>query len=192
VQLHKSALELEPSLKGWFESNWDKARGPLKFMEPDDWFKHGHLGKQMLWSPPPAAGEAASEQMAHMIHKYPNTCHLFVCPRLMTARVGRLADFKFEIQAGSDVWTKSRHEPLLIYVCLPLSTHSPWKLKGTKFMDGLERKMRELHKTNRKRRGRLLRKLFVQARGLDSLPKGLVRGMLQRAKHKPFSCEEGC
>jgi hypothetical protein len=195
VLLHKSALELEPQLKGWFQTHWDQERGPLLFMQPDDWFRHGNLGRNFVWSPAPAAADAASEQMARTIHKYPNTCHLFVCPRLMTARwrrrVGRLADFKFEIGAGSDVWTKARHEPLLIYVCLPLCSHRPWKLRGTKFVDSLERKMRSMHHTNCKRRGRLLRQLFLQARGLDALPEGLVRGMLQRSKHQPLSCENG-
>jgi hypothetical protein len=164
-------------------------------MKADDWFKHGNPGRNMVWSPPPAAAEAASEQVCRMIHKYPNSCHLFVCPRLMTARwrrrVEKVGDFNFELGPGSDIWSHARHEPLLIYACLPLSTHSPWKLKGTKFVDNLDRKMRELHHTNRKRRGRLLRQLLVQARGLDALPEGMVRGMLQRAKHKPFPGEEG-
>jgi hypothetical protein len=188
-------LELEPRLQEWFE-NWDKERGPLLIMSPDNWFKHGKPGKQLLWAPAPATAKVASELMARMIHKYPNTCHLFVCPRLMTAkwrrRVGRLADFKLELGAGSNIWTKARHEPLLIYLCLPLSIHRPWKLKGTKFLDNLERKMRKLQPTNCKRRGRLLRQLSLQARGLDSLPEGLVRGMLQRPKHKPFPGEDGC
>jgi hypothetical protein len=86
VPLHKLALELEPWLQEWFESNWDKERGPLQFMKPNDWFKHGNLGKQLLWSLAPATAKVPSKQMACMIHKYPNTCHLFVCPRLMTAR----------------------------------------------------------------------------------------------------------
>ena len=29
VKLHKSAMELEPGLKRWFTSNWDRDRGPL-------------------------------------------------------------------------------------------------------------------------------------------------------------------
>jgi hypothetical protein len=195
VQLHKTALELEPNLKRWFENNWDQARGPLRFIEPNNWFAHGDPGGNMLWSPAPAAAEAASEQMARTIHKYPNTCHLFVCPRLITARwrrrVGKLGGFKFEIGAGSNVWGQAWHEPLLIYVCLPLSTHRPWKLRGTKFLDSLDRQMRELHHTNCERRGRLLHKVLVQARGLDVLPEGMVRGMLQRAKHKLLPGEEG-
>jgi hypothetical protein len=148
VPLHKLALELEPKLQGWLESNWDQAQGPLWFLQPNDWFQHGSPGKQLLWAPPLAAAEAASKEMAWMIHKY-NSCHLFVCPCLMTARwrrhVGWLADFKFKLGAGSDILTKAWHGPLLIYVCLPLSTHSPWKLKGTTFEYSMERKMRNLH-----------------------------------------------
>jgi hypothetical protein len=102
-----------------------------------------------------------------------------------------VGDFNFELGPGSDIWSNARHKPLLIYVCLPLSTHSPWKLKGTKFVDNLDRKMRELHHTNCKWRGRLLRQLLIQVRGLDALPEGMVRRMLQRAKHKPFPGEEG-
>jgi hypothetical protein len=110
---------------------------------------------------------------------------MFVCPRLMTARwrrqAGKLADFKFELGPGSKVWGAERHEPLLIFVCLPLSKHSPWKLKGTKFVAVLEGKMRKLHKTNCRRRGRVLRKLFLQAKWLDSVSEGMVWGMLLRA-----------
>ncbi len=146
-----------------------------------------------MWSPAPAAAEVAAEQMARVIHKYPESCHIFVCPRLMTARwrrrVGKLADFNFELGPGSKVWGAERHEPLLIFVCLPLSKHSPWKLKGTKFvavLEGkfvavLEGKMQKLHETNCRRRGRVLRKLFLQAKWLDSVSEGMVRGMLLRA-----------
>lgn len=144
-----------------------------------------------MWPPPPATAEAASKQMAHMIHRYPNTCHLFVCPCLMTARwrrrIGWLADFKL----GSGICTKARHKPLLIYACLPLSSHRPWKLKESKFMDSLERKIHNLHPTNFKWQGCLLCQLLLQARGLEALPEGLVRGMLQRAKHNPFPNEDG-
>jgi hypothetical protein len=193
VPLHKSALDLEPGLRAWIENCWDKARGKLKFQEPNDWFAHGCQGNNFVWAPAPAAAEAASEQMARVIHKYPLSCHLFVCPRLMTScwrrRVGKLADFKFELGPGSKVWGLARHEPLLIFVCLPLSKHRPWKLKGTKFVEGLERKMRELHKTNCRRRGRILRKLFIQAKWMDSVSEGLVRGMLLRVEHKSLPCQ---
>jgi hypothetical protein len=191
VPLHKSAMELEPGLKDWLKSCWSEELGELKFQEPNDWFKHGYQGDNFVWSPAPAAAETASEQMARAIHKSPSSCHMFVCPRLMTARwrrrVGKLADFKFELGAGCKVWSQGRHEPLLIFVCLPLSKHRPWKLKGTKLVEGLEGKMRELHKTNFRGRGRILRKLLFRSKWLDSVPEGMVRGMLQRAEHQSLS-----
>jgi hypothetical protein len=188
IPLSQSALEEEPGLKDWLEKCWNREMGDLKFQEPKDWFRHGHQGNNFVWAPAPAAAEVAAELMARGIHKYPDSCHIFVCPRLMTARwrrrVGKLADFKFELGAGSKVWGAARHEPLLIYVCLPLSKHRPWKLQGTKFVDELDRKMRGLHETNCKGRGRVLRKLFLQSQWLDSMPEGMVRGMLLRAQHQ--------
>jgi hypothetical protein len=191
VPLNKGALELEPGLKPWLDGVWDDERGKLHWLAPKDWFAHGTTPRNCVWAPAPAAADVAAEQMARRIHQHPGSCHIFIAPRLMTARwrrrVGKLSDFHLEIGAGSSVWTRARHEPLLIFVCLPLSRHRPWKLRGTKLLDGFERQVRELHKTNSRFRGRLLRKLFVQTRVLESLPDRLVRRMLQRAGEQPVS-----
>jgi hypothetical protein len=64
VPRHKSALELEPGLKGWLQNCWSKELGELKFQEPKDWFKYGYKGDNFVSSPAPAAAEVASEQMA--------------------------------------------------------------------------------------------------------------------------------
>jgi hypothetical protein len=100
--------------------------------------------------------------------------------------VGKLSDFHFEIGAGSSVWTKARHKPLLIFVCLTLSPHRPWKLRGTLLLEELDRKMRELHKTNSRFRGNLLRKRFLQTRKLEGMPDRMVRRMLQRSGEQPI------
>jgi hypothetical protein len=167
-----------------------QGRGELAFLSPRDWFGHGTTPQNCVWAPTLAAADVAAEQMARRIHQHPGSCHVFVAPRLMTARwrrrVGKLSDFHLEIGAGSSIWTRAQHEPLLIFVCLPLSRHRPWKLRGAELLDGFERKMRELHKTNSRFRGRLLRKLFVQTRVLESMPDRLVRGMLQRAREQPL------
>jgi hypothetical protein len=63
----------------------------------------------------------------------------------------------------------------------------PWKLKGTKLVESVEGKMRELQKTNCRGRGRLLRKLLIRSKWLDIVLEGMLRGMLQRAEHKPIS-----
>jgi hypothetical protein len=132
VPLHKGAIELEPGVRAWLTKVWDEERGGLKFLTPKDWFTHGATPRNCVWAPAPAAADAAAEQMAGRIHQHPGLCHVFVAPRLMTARwrrkVGKLSNFHLEIGAGSSVWTKARHEPLLMYVCLPLSRHRPWTL----------------------------------------------------------------
>jgi hypothetical protein len=190
VPLHQSAPELEPGLVDWIQSSWDHKRGPLQQLTPEGWFSTAMNQGNYLWTPAPAAADVAGEQMARAIHKHPYSCHMFVAPRLMTARwqrrVGRIADFKITLDVGFKHWGKARHEPLLIFVCLPLSTHSPWKLRGCRFVAQAEGKLRSVSCTREGRIRNLLRQLFIQARRLDAMPESLVRGMLQRPRFKPF------
>jgi hypothetical protein len=195
VPLHRDAISLEPGVKTWLEKNWDTERGKLSFLTPDDWYAHGRTPKNCVWAPAPASADAAAEQMARRIHQHPDSCHIFVAPRLMTARwrrrVGKLSDYDMEIAPGSSVWPKAQHEPLLIYVCLPLSVHRPWKLRGTQLLERLKGKLCDVHKTNSRIRGRLLRQLLIKTRGLESLPESMVRGMLRRAGDEPLSHQNG-
>jgi hypothetical protein len=195
VPLHRDAVSLEPGVKQWLEKSWDTNRGELSFLTPNDWFTHGVTPKNCVWTPAPAAADAAAEQMARRIHQHPDSCHIFVAPRLMTARwrrrVGKLSDLDFEIGPGSSVWPTARHEPLLIYVCLPLSIHRPWKLRGTQLLEGFKSKLRNVHKTNSRHRGRLLRQLFVKTRRLESMPESMVRGMLRSAWDESFPNQNG-
>jgi hypothetical protein len=190
VPLHRDALSLEPGVKDWLKKNWDLNRGELSFLTPKDWYAHGRTPQNCVWAPAPAAADAAAEQMARRIHQHPNSCHIFVAPRLMTARwrrrVGKLSDFDLEIGPGSSVWPQARHEPLLIYVCLPLSVHRPCKLQGTQLLEGFQSKLRDVHKTNSRHRGRLLRQLLVKTARLESMPESMVRGMLRRAGDEPI------
>jgi hypothetical protein len=104
VLLHKEALELELGLRDWLAKTWDGERGELSFLTPNIWLDHSSTPKDCVWAPPPAAANVAAEQMARRIHQRPGSCHMFVAPRLMTARwqrwVGKLSDFHFEIGAG--------------------------------------------------------------------------------------------
>jgi hypothetical protein len=123
--------------------------------------------------------------MARAIHKHPKSCHIFVVPRLMTSRwrrrVGKLADMHLTLAPGFLHWKTQRHEPLLIYFCLPLSVHRPWKLRGSRLVAQVERQLRQVPETSEGRIRYLLCKFLIQARKLDTMPEGLVRGMLQRA-----------
>jgi hypothetical protein len=190
IPLHLSAPEVEPGLVDWIQSCWDDKRGPLVHLSPEGWFTSAMKQGNFLWTPAPAAADVAGEQMARAVHKHPYSCHMFVAPRLMTARwrrrVGRMADFKMTLDAGFKHWGTARHEPLLIFVCLPLSTHSPFKLRGSRFLGRGESKLCKMPSSSDGRIRNMLRKLFIQARRIDSMPESLVRGMLQRPRFKPF------
>jgi hypothetical protein len=138
--------------------------------------------------PAPAAADVAGEEMARAIHKHLSSCHIFVAPRLMTARwrrrVGKLADFHFSLDAGFTHWKKGRHEPLLIFVCLPLSIHRPWKMRGCRFVAQAERKLRELSGASEGRVRRVLRQLLIKARKVDGMQEGVVRHMLHHPRFK--------
>jgi hypothetical protein len=97
-----------------------------------------------------------------------------------------MSDFKLSLDAGFKHWGEARHEPLLIFVCLPLCQHSPWKLRGCSIVARAEGKLRAVSSSREGRIGSLLRQLFIKTRRLDPMPESLVRGMLQRPRFKPF------
>jgi hypothetical protein len=55
------------------------------------------------------------------------------------------ADVLFELRVGSDLWKRNMCEPLLIAICLPLISHSPWRLAGTPKLLGVARELRRVH-----------------------------------------------
>jgi hypothetical protein len=192
IPLHESAIEIEPGVKLWLERLWPSERGELEFLTPNDWLNHGRGGgRNCVWAPAPAAADVAAEQLARAVHQHPDSCHIFIAPRLMTSRwrrrVGRLADFEFELGAGSSSWPKERHEPLLIFVILPLSKYRPWKLRGTGLLVDYGRKLRLVHKEDCKRRGRILCQLLRATSRLECMSQSVVRRMLLRPEHKSVS-----
>ena len=195
IPLHLSAPEVEPGLVNWLRSCWDFKRGTLEHLSPEGWFETAMNLGNYLWTPAPAAADVVGEQMARAIHKHPHSCHLFVVPRLMMSRwrrrVGKMADFKITLDAGFRHWGMARHEPLLMFVCLPLFKHSPWKLRGCRFVTQAEGKLRLVPRSREGRIRSLLRQLFIQARRLDAIPEGLVREMLQRPHFKPLPNPSG-
>jgi hypothetical protein len=85
VPLHLGALERQPlELQEWVDS-WYAGVGQAKWLDPTDWFCEGHVRDFCVWAPPPAAADAALEQMAKAVHKRPHLTRLVLIPRLMTA-----------------------------------------------------------------------------------------------------------
>ncbi len=106
------------------------------------------MKKDAFWFPAPATADAALEQLAKVTHKHPNHMHLIVIPRLMTfmwrKMLKKISDLVFTIPAGSDIWPLTHFEPLIVGICLPLSRHPPWKLKGTPMLVQVEGVLRGL------------------------------------------------
>ena len=150
---------------------WCQTWAPeVRLLEPDGWFDVGHgitggaynedhmwiptvvQTGSFLWSPAPAAGRHALEQLAFSRHKRPDFLHIVVCPRLFTSlwrkRLFKLADCVVEIPAGARAfWPTSMHEPLILGVVLPLVSFPPWQLRRTTEVLDLEGKLREVWKT---------------------------------------------
>jgi hypothetical protein len=56
----------------------------------------------------------------------------------------------FFLKAESMIWNNSQHEPLGIFISLPLSRHEPWRLRRTKPVVDMESALRELTPDDRK------------------------------------------
>jgi hypothetical protein len=196
VPLGESALSREPGLESWIKS-W--AGNNLEVLDPEGWFERGqgiqgyrrdssgrlspHYSEgTFLWCPPPAAAQVAAEELRRSRHKREHSCHVFVCPRLMTNLWRKLvlkeADFVFEVPVGASVWRRDMHEPLLIAVCLPFIPHSPWKLSNTPVLLGMARKLRSVWQEPTGDPRVILRELFELQRRVRTLPPKLVRRVL--------------
>jgi hypothetical protein len=183
VPLHLSALDRSPLLRPWVESWW-LADEPLEWLTHDEWFCLPPRGGNFVWTPPPAAADAALEQLCRAQLKRPlNTSHVFIVPRLMTSRwrkkLLKACTFHFYMPAFFDIWDKNQHEPLMIAICLPLSKHRPWNLRSTQHVGELGRSLRDLQQFHPDGTRDLLRKFLVTTRRLESLPRSMVCSLLR-------------
>ena len=146
-----------------------------------------------LWAPPPAVALTAIEELRRSRHKRLNNLHIFVCPRLMTNRWRKLvlkeADFVFEVPVGTPgVWEKEMHEPLLIAICLPFLSHSPWKIGGTPRLLALERRLHRVWKDPDGDPRLILCELLKLPRRLSGVSAELVRRVLYSAGGRQVPC----
>lgn len=120
-----------------------------------------------LWYPPPAGAEVAAEFLAKSIHKRPSSVHIFVCPRLMTARwfrlVNKASDFVVDIPVRSPIWNASQHEPLIMLISLPLSRSKPWRHRLNPTTERTRAEVQKLLGDNFDRSGIVLRKFLLRA-----------------------------
>ena len=58
----------------------------VRFLDPEGWFSDAHEYGSFVWAPPPAAADVVVEQFSQAKHKRPESLHLIVVPRVMTAQ----------------------------------------------------------------------------------------------------------
>ena len=135
-----------------------------------------------LWSPAPAAGRHAIEEVRQARHKRQESSHIFVCPRLMwnewRRHVHKSADLIFQLPAGNEVWTQNMHEPLIFAIYLPYLHRCPWELRKTRLLVDLERSLRKVLKENIGAAGDILSEFLGNSRRLDSMPIRELRAVL--------------
>lgn len=200
VDLAKSAVERCPHLLPWIQS-WCP-QSSITPLSPEGWYERGHgvtggskdkrgvwipshepAGQTHLWTPPPAAADAALEELLKARHKRTDTTHIVVIPRLFTPRWRRLfhkvVDVSFTVAPGPDYWPTDMFEPLWIGIVLPFYRHSPWQLGRAPLMVELGRKLHRLCSEGEAAGGHLLRKLCKLPRRLASVPDGVARAVLR-------------
>ena len=140
----------------------------------------------MLWTPAPAIADVALELLRTSLHRRPQMCHVFVCPKLMTYKwrksLLRSCDFSFYVDVGPTYWPKHMHESLLISVYLPLLPCYPWTFRRSNSVLELERTLRRLFKTKAGTEGTVLRNFFKFTRKLPSMQEGMVRALLSKGR----------
>eukprot|EP00978_Attheya_sp_CCMP212_P004701 scaffold10314_cov60-Attheya_sp.AAC.1 len=82
-----------------------------------------------IWCPPPAAADIALEQLRQARIKCQDSCHIFICPRLLTCewikQLWKAADLVFEVPTGYEGWPTDMLEPLTIGILFPFVPHRP-------------------------------------------------------------------
>jgi len=171
----------------------------LELLSPSEWFTRGHdhdggfydvrnmfrlniRHGTYLWQPPPAAADAALEELRKARLKRRKSTHIVIIPRLFTTlwlkQLYKAADIVLYLPCNNSNWPSSMHEPLVIGILFPYSRFFPWQFKGTPRLLAHRREVQSLLQKGQMDPGDLLRKLFCSTRKISSLPEHLVRRLL--------------
>jgi len=206
-----SASERSPGILNWCKKVFGEE---LEILSPSDWFTRGHdhdggfydsrgmfrlniKAGTYLWQPPPAAADAALEELRKARLKRRASTHIIIIPRLCTTlwlkQLYKAADIVLYLPCNNTHWPSSMFEPLVIAILFPYSRYFPWQFKGTPRLLSNRREMQSLLQKGELDPGDLLRKFFVDTRKISSLPEHLVRRLLHFSKRDdvPYSSSGG-
>ena len=207
VDLSKSAVDRYPPLLEWLRS-WSVP--DLQPLTPEGWFEEGHgigdkdnhgiwisgnkdkhgvwiphhepSGNLKLWTPPPAAADAALEELLKARHKRTDTFHVVAIPRLMAPYwrklFNKVCDFTVVISPNVSFWPATMYEPLWLGVVLPFTHHRPWCFKRAPRLVEMGIKLRGMLPDREGDAGALLRELLRLPRWVAPMSASMVRGVL--------------
>ena len=191
-----SSFDRSKELKNWLLEVFGKG---LEFLEPHQWFNRGHdhaggsrddngfwrlkLRKgSFVWSPPPAAADAALEELRKARLKRRNSTHIIVVPKLLTPlwlkQMNKACDFVITIKNTHSFWPESMCEPLILGICFPYIPCRPWQIRRTPKLLSMGRAMSGVSSKDQMDPGDLLRKLLEFTKRLPSLPASVVWSLL--------------
>ena len=140
----------------------------------------------LLWSPPPIIADVALEYLRTSLHRRPQLCHIFVCPKLVTHKwrknLLKSCDLSFYIDTGPNFWSGDMHESLLIGIYLPLLPCYPWTYRRSATVLEVERLVREMQKTKAGSPGSVLRKFLKLSRRIPSMQNDMVWKLLSTGR----------
>ena len=197
IPLHLTATERSPTLLPWIQL-WVSEE--VHSLSPYNWFQLGHaiagwskekgdlfehpIMKSGVygWFPPPAAANAALEQLRIMQIKRQDSTHIFACPRLMTPmwlrQLYKASDIMFTVPLGAPGWPNEMLEPLIIGISFPFIRYKPWQLRSTPKMHAVGRELQGVWKSENVDARPVLRKLWKLVGKLKTVPERLVPRLL--------------
>ena len=182
IKLHLTAFERSRGLFDWFYSWWPNELPRIKFLNKNSWVDTKEQSEINVWSPPPAAGDAAFEFMSWAIHRRSWNMHIVIIPTAWTSlwrkMLKKMADIYLTLPPTNTVWNADQYFGLTIAFCFPLSNSSPWKFRRREGLDKLERKVLRMWERDNGSEGPILRQLCQEAWRVRSMPEILVPEML--------------
>jgi len=192
----KDCLERSPLLKEWIQSIFGE---DCEFLTPSQWYTrgHDHCGGYMdqkgywrirtkpgtfVWTPPPAAADAALEELRKARLKRRESTHIVIIPRLATTlwlkQANKACDLVIHLPNHFSFWSQQMHEPLVIAICYPYLEHRPWQLRGTPKMFESSRKLRRLLSDPEVDARSVLFKFHSLCKRLPTMQESMVRNLL--------------
>ena len=204
VPIHKTTLERHLGLHDWLKS-W--VGDDCKLLDPHGWFTrgHDHVGSEwesnfdfegaskirypalrkgtFMWAPLPCTADVVVEEVRKARHKRQESKYLFVVPRLMSLlwwkQLYKAADLVVTIPCGHPAWPSYMYELLTVAFVFPFLNRRSWQLHGSICVLALERKLSQMLKDNKSRKGSVLRKLWSIQETLRNMPQELAWEVLQ-------------